>query len=185
MDVGGVEGGADGGLVGGVDGGATGGFAGGAVGVFSGVAASCCCSETGVAGGKGGGVAATSTSSAGLVLLCVTCFENASRSVVAAISSCLLTGSGALGSACDGVGADSKGSVDCCHGGIRGASSCSVSIGALPTVIAVAPPAEFSPKYEVILILDESIIPRSSTLPKSPRSVVKASVNIPVPMALL
>ncbi len=184
MDVGGVEGGADGGLVGGVDGGATGGLAGGAVGTFSGVAASCCCSETGLAGGKGGGVAATSTSPAGLVLLCVTCFENASRSVVAAISSCLLTGSGALGSACDGIGADSKGSVDCCHGGIRGASS-SVSIGSLPTVIAVAPPAEFSPKYEVILILDESIIPRSSTLPKSPRSVVKASVNIPVPMALL
>ena len=52
-------------------------------------------------------------------------------------------------------------------------------------MIAVAPPAEFSPKYEVILILEESIIPRSSTFPNSPRSVVKASVNIPVPIALL
>ena len=84
------------------------------------------------------------------------------------------------------TGVESNESAVFCHGGIRGSSSDAVSsTGALPTLIAVDPPAEFSPKYEVILILEESIIPRSSVLPKSPRSAVNALVNIPLPIALL
>ena len=85
-----------------------------------------------------------------------------------------------------GIGVDNNGSFDFSHGGVRGASiALSSSAGALPAVIAVAPPAEFSPKYEVILILEASITPRSSTLPKSSKSLVKASVNIPLPILLL
>lgn len=85
-----------------------------------------------------------------------------------------------------GVGADNSGSEDCCQGGVLGASPSTGSFaGAVPTVIAVVPPAEFSPKYEVILIVEASITPRSSTFPKSPKSLVKASVNIPLPTALL
>ena len=45
-----------------------------------------------------------------------------------------------------GRGAESNGSFDC-HGGTLGESSFSpLSSGAFPTEIAVAPPAEFSPK---------------------------------------
>ena len=55
----------------------------------------------------------------------------------------------------------------------------------LSTEIAVAPPREFSPTYEVITISDASITPRSSICPKLPRSVEKASLNKPLPILLL
>ena len=80
---------------------------------------------------------------------------------------------------CTGDGVESKGSL-LFQGGVL--TSSSSTSGAFPTEIAVAPPAAFSPKYDVILISDESIIPLSSILPKSPKSSPKAFENKPAPM---
>ena len=178
---GGPEGGPVGGPVGGPDGGALGGPVGGLVGgLLDGCdGGSVGGEELGALGGRLGGVSATigawfATLStvvggvgAGVVGGSVTvstgawltCFENASKSVESVV------GSVGVGASVGVVtGAESSGSPDFCHGGTLGASSLfDSSTGALPTVIAVAPPAEFSPKYEVILILDASINPRSST----------------------
>ena len=184
---GGPLGGPDGGLVGGLldgcDGGSVGGeergALGGRLGGVSATIGAWFATLSTVVGGVGAGVTGGSvTVSAGAWL---TCFENASKSVESVV------GSFGVGAAVGVVtGAESSGSPDFCHGGTLGASSVfDSSIGALPTVIAVAPPAEFSPKYEVILILDASINPRSSTWPKSPRSLVNASVNMPLPIELL
>ena len=134
--------------------------------------------------GNGGGVSAVIGSSFEPSEDSPTCLENASKSAAGAAGASFVTvsaGSGVLGN-----GLLSRGSFALSQGGTLGASSAfSASCGALPAVIAVEPPAEFSPKYEVILILEASINPRSSTLPKSSRSVEKASVNIPLPIELL
>ena len=114
----------------------------------------------------------------------LTSVEYASKSAAGVAGASLMTvsaGSGVLG-----IGVLRRGSLPLSQGGTLGASSAFSSAEvALPAVIDVEPPAEFSPKYDVILILVASINPRSSTLPKSSRSVENASVNIPLPIALL
>ncbi len=51
-------------------------------------------------------------------------------------------------------------------------------------LIVVSPPLEFSAEYDVRTTLDESIISRSLTLPKSPKLKSKAPVNNDDPMLL-
>ena len=74
--------------------------------------------------------------------------------------------------------------LDCCHGGVRGASSSSSLFDEPPGTILVEPPAAFSPVYEVITIWLGSMISRSSTFPNESKCVLKAPLKRLEPIEL-
>ena len=90
-------------------------------------------------------------------------------------------GDGVALEAVSGVVSGSESFVELAQGGVRGPSS-SASAASL-RIILVPPPSVFSPTYEVMTMEVGSMMPRSSTLPKSPRSVLKAPLNKLEPMA--